>query len=184
MEEDLYNKLPFGGTWWKYQYINNDKYIQGYEKEVIPEKVLQIKKEEVIPKIKKEEVDPEIKQEKVLQIKKEVVNPEKVLVWEYILSKIDDTYSIYSESMRKTAQIMLIEKLKNILTSEDGMIYFGPRKTRSIVAWLCGNKIAENSEVIIAKFISWILDEEIVTKTGSGKMKLVQIYKGWYIQME
>jgi hypothetical protein len=180
MEEDLYNKLPFGGTWWKYQYMNNDKYIQGYKKEEVNPEI----KQEKILEIKKKEVNPEIKQEEVLKIKKEEVNPEKVLVWEYILSKIDDTYSIYSESMRKTAQIMLIEKLKNILTSEDGMIYFGPRKTRSIVAWLCGNKIAENSEVIIAKFISWILDEEIVTKTGNGKMKLVQVYKGWYIQIE
>jgi hypothetical protein len=85
-------------------------------------------------------------------------------VFEYILEKIDNLYPIYSQSMKETANKMLKLKLQDIVASPDGQLYFGPRKTRSIVAWISGNPIAENSEIIIAGFIAWILDESVISE--------------------
>ena len=84
-------------------------------------------------------------------------------VFEYILMKIDEVYSIYPKSLKENASSLLKNKLEKIVTSVDGLVFFGPRKTRSIIAWLSGNSITDTSEPIIAGFLSWILDEIIIS---------------------
>jgi len=106
-------------------------------------------------------IDSNVANAKVTEID---ITKETHEVFEYILEKIDNLYPIYSQSMKETANKMLKLKLQDIVASPDGQLYFGPRKTRSIVAWISGNPIAENSEIIIAGFIAWILDESVISE--------------------
>jgi len=150
MDPDLYKLLPSGGEFWTYKNTNAEKFLQ---KNYISD-ILEQKSEPEISIL-----EPEIiKQEKIIEIE----------IFEYILTKIDNIYSMYPDSLKDTAQKALKKKLEEILTSADGQLFFGSRKTRSIMAWLGGNVITESSEPIIAGFLSFILDEIII----SDKKKL------------
>lgn len=151
MDPELYKLLPNGGDWWGYRTENIEDFLQSeVEKKPAQVKTVLVEKKPEVP----------------AQVKLSVVEkkPESIEVFKYVVNKIDPLYSIYSESMQKTVEEMLKEKLQEIVTSPDGMLSFGSRKTRSIIAWLSGNDITEGSETIIAQFLSWILDENIAKK--------------------
>lgn len=84
-------------------------------------------------------------------------------VFDYIINRIDNLSSVYPAGMKGNADKLVKSKIQDMVTSADGQLFFGSRKTRSIIAWLSGNAIAENSEAIISNFLSWFLDETIVT---------------------
>ena len=153
MDQELYKLLPNGADWWNYKTENITEFLQN---ERVPEVAVK----------KSEKVATEVAVKKPEKVATEVAvkKPENIEVFEYIVNKIDPLYSLYSESMKKTVLEMLKEKLQQIVTSSDGMLSFGSRKTRSIIAWLSGNDITEGSETIIAQFISWIVDENITKK--------------------
>lgn len=165
MDTDLYNLLPNGGNWWNYKTQDIDKYLQS---------------EKVATKPVERPVERPIER----PIEKPVERPVSYEVFDYILNKIDPTYSIYSESMKKTYEDMLKLKMQEIVTSPEGMLYFGSRKTRSIIAWLSGNDITESSESIILNFILWILNDETdwklhknIVKNGKERRKNVWLLK-------
>lgn len=170
MDTDLYNLLPNGGDWWNYKTQGIDRYLQS---------------EKVATKPVERPIEKPVERPVERPIEKPVERPvEKYEVFDYILTKIDPTYSIYSESMKKTYEDMLKLKLQEIVTSPEGMLYFGSRKTRSIIAWLSGNDITEISESIILNFILWILNDESdwklhknIVKKGKERRKIVWLLK-------
>ena len=162
MDPGLYKLLPSGGEFWIYKNTNVEKFIQ---------KIYISIEEQPGPVYVPEQEPTPVSAPVSVPVSAPVSAPEleikidniQVEVFEYILTKIDNIYPMYPSSLKDIAQKALKVKLEEILTSPDGQLFFGSRKTRSIMAWLSGNIITDSSEPIISGFLSFILDEIIIS---------------------
>lgn len=194
MDQEIYNKIPYGGTWWNYKYSVATSYIQTSDKimkqprfnarhiiknEPLTKDIKNIDKlVQEPPSIQKPVPLSEHKTELTIEKVKETTikeyeqkipingNLDSYEVWKYVIMKIDEASSMYPHSMKDIVEKTVKTRLIDIVSSGDGQIFFGARKTRSIVAWLSGNNITESSEPIIAYFLSWLLSEAIVHEKG------------------
>jgi hypothetical protein len=161
--EDLINKLPHGDTWWNLenniiQSINEAKPIKEVN-EVKPNKeVTPIKEVKEVTPIKEvmptSEVNVNRKQNKVI---------EKDKLYNTIILGIDDLASLYTDNMKRDAEMLFREELK-IFINEVACLkrLFISSKLRVIMNWLNGNKINNTSLYIIKQFINWFLSTDII----------------------
>ena len=85
--------------------------------------------------------------------------------WKFMVSNIDDTSSLYTENMWRDAIDSMKQKLIILMTSGAGHKKYGPKKSRTILAWLTDNKrgtpASAETALVIADFISWLLDIKV-----------------------
>ena len=93
-----------------------------------------------------------------------------------MVSHIDDTSSLYTENMWRDAIESMKQKLIVFMTSGAGHKKYGPKKSRTILAWLTDNKrgtpASAETAVVIADFISWILTE---SENGDSAITVVSV---------
>jgi len=80
----------------------------------------------------------------------------------FILSKIDDLMSLYTETMKKHAEEIFIQEMKIFITDKCISKIFTLGKVRTIMNWLNGNKITKTSLYVIVQFVNWFLDINLV----------------------
>lgn len=85
--------------------------------------------------------------------------------WRFMVSHIDDTSSLYTENMWRDAIDSMKQKLIVLMTSGVGHKKYGPKKSRTILAWLTDNKrgtpASPETALVIADFIGWLLDTKV-----------------------
>jgi len=92
---------------------------------------------------------------------------EKITIdsWRFMVSNIDDVSSLYTENMWRDAIDLMKQKLIILMTSGAGHKKYGPKKSRTILAWLTDNKrgtpASTETALVIADFISWFLDIKV-----------------------
>jgi hypothetical protein len=168
---DIYEKLPCGGTWWNFKHPDADKYMQS----ILEEKAVAVtllSPPPPLPPQTSASASAAPSSTPPVRVSSPLPSPpsksETVCVWKFMLPLIDPMYDIYTDNMKRDAEEHLKLKLREIITDVDGHTFFGPRKARSLIAWLSGNDIAENSEIIIAGFLSWLLDLKIIIEGKSN----------------
>ena len=120
---------------------------------------------------------PIIEDAKII-VTEEVVIDEKVIetvtlqtplqpvdIWKFMVGIIDETSSLYTDNMWRDAIESMKNKLIVLMTAGSGHKKYGPKKSRTILAWLTDNKrgtpaSAETAKVI-AEFVSWLLDVSV-----------------------
>jgi len=85
--------------------------------------------------------------------------------WSFMVSIIDDTSSLYTANMWRDAIDSMKQKLIVFMTSGAGHKKYGPKKSRTILAWLTDNKrgtpASSETALVIAHFISWLLNTTV-----------------------
>lgn len=85
--------------------------------------------------------------------------------WKFMVSNIDDTSSLYTENMWRDAIDSMKQKLIVFMTSGAGHKKYGPKKSRTILAWLTDNKrgtpASAETALVIADFIGWLVDVKV-----------------------
>jgi len=85
--------------------------------------------------------------------------------WRFMVSIIDDMSSLYTDNMWRDAIELMKQKLIILMTSGAGHKKYGPKKSRTILAWLTDNKrgtpASAETATVIAAFISWLLDVNV-----------------------
>jgi hypothetical protein len=85
--------------------------------------------------------------------------------WSFMVSIIDDTSSLYTPNMWRDAIDSMKQKLIVFMTSGAGHKKYGPKKSRTILAWLTDNKrgtpASSETALVIAHFISWLLNTTV-----------------------
>jgi len=85
--------------------------------------------------------------------------------WSFMVSIIDDTSSLYTPNMWRDAIDSMKQKLIIFMTSGAGHKKYGPKKSRTILAWLTDNKrgtpASSETALVIAHFISWLLNTTV-----------------------
>ena len=101
------------------------------------------------------------------EIEKEIEIPKVVPVdaWRFMVGIIDDTSSLYTDNMWRDAIDSMKQKLIVFMTSGAGHKKYGPKKSRTILAWLTDNKrgtpASPETATVIAAFISWLIDVNV-----------------------
>ena len=105
----------------------------------------------------------EIEKEKEIEIELPKVVP--VDAWHFMVGIIDDTSSLYTDNMWRDAIDSMKQKLIVFMTSGTGHKKYGPKKSRTILAWLTDNKrgtpASPETATVIAAFISWLIDVNV-----------------------
>ena len=136
---------------------------------------IQDKIEEKIDDIIKYKIDDkiEIKDEEPIKTKinenssiiKDVQTIVPVDAWRFMVGIIDDMSSLYTDNMWRDAIDSMKQKLIVLMTSGTGHKKYGPKKSRTILAWLTDNKrgtpASPETATVIAAFISWLLDVNV-----------------------
>jgi len=109
-----------------------------------------------------------VKVTETTEIKESVKEAEKVVpidAWRFMVSNIDDTSSLYTDNMWRDAIESMKQKLIVLMTSGAGHKKYGPKKSRTILAWLTDNKrgtpASAETALVIADFISWLVDVKV-----------------------
>jgi hypothetical protein len=92
--------------------------------------------------------------------------------WRFMVSIIDDMSSLYTDNMWRDAIDSMKQKLIVFMTSGTGHKKYGPKKSRTILAWLTDNKrgtpARAETATVIAAFISWLLDVNVSSLESSN----------------
>ena len=101
----------------------------------------------------------------------QVITQETQDSWRFMVSHIDETSSLYTENMWRDAIDSMKQKLIVFMTAGSGHKKYGPKKSRTILAWLTDNKrgtpASDETALVIAHFISWLLDVKVSSVTTS-----------------
>ena len=138
MDNTIYSKLPSGGSLWNFNSPYVDKYIQkSYDNPNI---------EQVIQKEK-------------LQIKKQFVQKERKYhqtLINFIILTVDPLASLYTRPMFEQAENILKERLTEIISKGPIYQWLGPKKSRTLMAWITRNNhgviyVTYNNKMFIIK---------------------------------
>ena len=86
-------------------------------------------------------------------------------LFNFIMLRIDDLSSIYTDNMVRDAIQTLKDRLVLLLTDGPVPDKFGPKKSRTLLSWVTNNKrgtpASDESAATVAEFASWFLDISI-----------------------
>lgn len=140
MDNIIYNKLPSGGLLWEYKYDNASKYLQQYYDNPNSE-------------------NPIYKKNTVIKVNREKIR--KTTLINCIINIIDPLASLYTGKMYEQAENIFKEKLLDIISKGPLYQWLGPKKSRSLMAWITHNNHGNIDDIgkIIADFLSWFLNK-------------------------
>ena len=95
-------------------------------------------------------------------------------IWDPILKEIDNMYDIYPLNMKRDARNMLIDYIKEYISSDPGSSFLGPKKCRDIMQCVTANKEYNES---FWWFVSFLLDATLHIQSSDG-VHVMEWYKG------
>jgi len=141
MDPELYAKLPSGCGLWKYKHEYASQFTQkSYEK------LLQ-------PKVITREVPMKEKVSDKQKRKQSLIH--------FIIYQIDPHASLYTYIMFEQVEKIFRTQLTDFISNGIPNKWFGPKKSRILLAWLTKNNHGTINEMgkVVADFLSWFLDK-------------------------
>lgn len=147
MDPVLFEKLPCGGTWWNVQHASRERWEQqSYERNA--------------PKIQMKREAPVREPTKFSGFQQREATPrDEVPVLRKVLEEIDPYFSLYTREQMRDALDLLRGRLLAFVT---GLAhpYFGPKKSRTLAAWLSNNKVDKDCGPMIQDFLRFVFEDK------------------------
>ena len=146
MDKDLHSKLPCGGGLWNYKYPAYDKYVQ--------------KTYENIKTSNPIKLQLNTSESNNAGVNNKDKNRRSQSLINFIIKQIDPLSTLYTRQMFDQAEEIFRERLSDFVSKGSGHQWLGPKKSRTLLAWVTHNNhgVADEMGKIITDFLSWFLD--------------------------
>lgn len=151
MEGEIYSKLPSGGGLWNYISEHASTHIQKpYDNPTLENPILKVKeKEKDVIAIDGKNKDSHKNRQQILM--------------RYIICQIDSLAVLYTPTRFSQAENIFREKIVEIVSKGCINKWLGPKKSRTLLAWITRNNHGVPDEMgkIITDFLSWFLNKKL-----------------------